>query len=108
MFFCVTLQTQFLHCIDQFLGEGGENEFVDGFFIEKIIRQNHPEEHKILTQKKVDFVDVGSEDIAGEFSKMFQAPVFKYNNCIKPPFMTIKIILSCLNENITKIVPSFG
>jgi hypothetical protein len=56
--------------------DGGENEFVDGFHIEKLIRQNHPDEHKILTQTKVDFVDVGTEDIAGEFDKMFQAPVF--------------------------------
>ena len=70
-------QTQFLHCIDQFDGDGGENEFVDGFYVEKIIRQNYPEEHKILTQTKVDFVDIGSEDIAGEFYKMFQAPVFQ-------------------------------
>ena len=73
----ILLQTQFLHCIDQFNGDGGESQFVDGFHVEKIIRQSHPEEHKILTTTKVDFVDVGTEDIAGEFSKMFQASVFK-------------------------------
>ena len=71
------LQTQFLHCIDQHKGEGGENEFVDGFHVEKLIRQNYTDEHNILTETKVDFVDVGTEDIAGEFDKMFQAPVFK-------------------------------
>ena len=73
----LNFQTQFLHCIDQIKGEGGENEFVDGFYVENIIRKNYPEEHNILTQTKVDFVDIGTEAIAGEFHKMFQSPIFK-------------------------------
>ena len=72
-----SFQTQFLHCIDQYSGEGGENEFVDTFHLEKLIRKHHPAEHEFLTTKKVDFYDVGSEDIVGQFHKTFQAPVFK-------------------------------
>ena len=71
------LQTQFLHCIDQFEGDGGQNEFVDGFHIENTIRQNYPEEHNILTKTKIDFADMGNEDIVGEFHKVFQAPIFQ-------------------------------
>ena len=76
-------QTQFLHCIDQYSGEGGENEFVDAFHLEKLIRKDFPAEHKILTETKVDFYDVGSEDIVGKFHKTFQSPVFRLFNDLK-------------------------
>ena len=40
---------QLLHCIEQFKGQGGENEFTDGFAVASHIKENYPKEWEILT-----------------------------------------------------------
>ena len=50
---------QWLHCIEQFDMEGGENEFVDGYRLLDIIRRNHPEIWKVMTTMPIEWLDTG-------------------------------------------------
>ena len=68
---------QFLNCVEAIGIEGGENKFTDGFRLAEIIRRDHPEEWKTLTQKCLDFQDIGYEEAAGEFHKLTTRPVFE-------------------------------
>ena len=56
---------------------GGDNEFVDGLHIAKIIRENHPEAWKVLTEVNIDFWDVGSDPEGGDFYKISSLPTFQ-------------------------------
>ena len=76
-----TPSTQWLHCINQFQGEGGENEFVDSFAIAENLRQNFPEIFKILTEKKVAFSDLGYDEVSKtSFYKIRFTPTIKLNS----------------------------
>lgn len=70
--------TQLLHCIQQHKGEGGDNQFVDGFSLAQKIRDLYPEEWKILTSVHVQFFDRGITDYGeteGEtFNKIAHIP----------------------------------
>ena len=70
---------QFLHCIEQYQLEGGDNQFCDGFMIEKIMKENFYEDWKVLTEIGVPFMDDGSETIDGygDFSKVQVVPTFE-------------------------------
>ena len=70
-------QTQFLHCIQQYHMEGGDNEFVDGFYIGQLIRDNYPEEWEALTTSSLDYWDVGTEEVCGNFHKITSLPTFQ-------------------------------
>ena len=52
-------QTQFLHCLVADT-VGGENDFADGFKVEAFMRENHPEEWRILSTTLVEFGDSGT------------------------------------------------
>ena len=69
-------QLQFLQCIDQYEFSGGENQFTDGFMIEKIMKKNYPEEWKILCGTNVVFKDENI-DAFGDFNKVRIAPTFE-------------------------------
>ena len=58
--------------------EGGDNEFVDGFYIGNLIRMHHPKEWETLTTACIDFWDIGKEDISGKFHKVTSLPTFQY------------------------------
>lgn len=60
--------------------KGGENEFVDGFQLAQIVKENHPEEWKTLTQVPINFWDIGESDVSdftGEFHKITARPTFE-------------------------------
>ena len=69
------LQVQLLHCIEQFKGKGGDNEFVDGFAVAKFIMENHPQEWKLLTTVDGCFSDIGYDDVSNSrFYKVRHVP----------------------------------
>ena len=75
----ICLQIQFLHCIKQFQGIGGDNEFVDSFAVAKHIEENYPKEWHALTQIKCAFSDLGYDDMSDStFYKIHYAPILKY------------------------------
>ncbi|XP_013379806.1 gamma-butyrobetaine dioxygenase isoform X1 [Lingula anatina] len=66
-------EIQLLHCIKQADGMGGSNEFVDGPYVAKQLRDLNPEAYKTLTTTLVDFYDVGEE--AYKFNFAYRWPV---------------------------------
>jgi len=75
-----TPSVQFLHCIEQFKGEGGENQFSDGLSVADHIRKNYPEEWRLLTSVKCCFSDLGYDDTADTtFYKVYYSPTLKLN-----------------------------
>ena len=67
-----------MHCLKQFKGEGGDNQFVDGFAVGQHLSRNHPEEWKLLTNTKFTFSDVGSDSEAGtKFYTIYKTPIFR-------------------------------
>ena len=73
LYFC---QTQFLHCLAQEGVIGGENEFADGFYVERLMRDNYPNEWRILHSTKVEWNDIG-QDMFGSFCKVKFNPIFQ-------------------------------
>ena len=72
---------QLLHCIEQFKGQGGENEFTDGFAVANYIRENHPKEWKILTTYKCGFSDLGYDEASNTtFYKIRYSPNIELNS----------------------------
>ena len=69
-------QTQFLHCLAQEGVIGGENEFADGFYVERLMRDNYPNEWRILHSTKVEWNDIG-QDMFGSFCKVKFNPIFQ-------------------------------
>lgn len=67
---CVTI----LHTLEQSKSQGGGNMLVDGFYIAELLRQNYPEQFKILTETLVDWSDIGVDGGAA-FHNIFRAPV---------------------------------
>ena len=49
-----------LHCLKQ-SGEGGANEFCDGFRVANQLRDDDPDAFRILSETLVDYVDVGTD-----------------------------------------------
>lgn len=90
--------TQFLHCLAQNGVLGGENEFSDGFYVERLMKENYPNEWRILHTTKVEWNDIG-EDMFGPFCKVKYNPIFQltedgdinrisYSNQVRDSFMT--------------------
>ena len=71
------LQIQFLQCVRQEDDQSGENQFCDGFMVEKLFKEKYPEQWKILTDVRIGWHDEGV-DCYGEFCKDHQAPVFEW------------------------------
>lgn len=63
-----------LHCFVQTMSKGGENLLVDGHYIAKYIKKNHPKEYKLLTEVDIEWNDLGCED-GREFFKLYRAPM---------------------------------
>ena len=59
--FCIFFSpdVQWLHCIEQFQMEGGENEFVDGYHLLDIIRHKHPEVWSTMIKVPIEWLDTG-------------------------------------------------
>lgn len=54
--------------------KGGSNLLVDAFHIADRMKEEHPEDYKILTETLVDWNDIGSEDDK-HFHNIWRAPV---------------------------------
>lgn len=66
---------QLLHCMKQ-SSEGGDNEFTDAFYAEQILKNEYPEDWKILTETTIEFSDNG-QDAYGGFCKRKHRQFFK-------------------------------
>lgn len=58
-FFSVNTQVQLLHCIEQCQGEGGDNEFSDGFHVAHQLKESNYDAYKLLTTIPIDSYDIG-------------------------------------------------
>ncbi|XP_059046936.1 gamma-butyrobetaine dioxygenase-like [Achroia grisella] len=63
-----------LHCLVQTKSLGGENLLSDGHFIAEHIKENYPDQYKLLTEVEVEWSDIGTED-KNDFFKLYRAPV---------------------------------
>ena len=72
----LVFQLQFLQCIEQYEFSGGENQFTDGFMIEKVMKERFNEDWKVLSETPVVFMDE-NVDAFGEFNKVRIAPTFE-------------------------------
>ncbi len=79
MFSISISKVQFLHCIRQHSGAdgGGENEFSDAFNAAEMLREESPEDFKVLVETPVTFWDVGAEEEHGDFHKVRTVPTIK-------------------------------
>lgn len=68
-----------LHCLVQSSGEGGQSQLADGLAISQALKQNYPEEYKILTSVPVDWSDVVEEG-GRHFHSLYRAPVICENS----------------------------
>lgn len=67
-------QVQFIHCIKQYEGNGGDSLVTDGLQAAHLLRENHPEKYQVLTSTPVDWFDEGADEV-GEFLKVLQLPM---------------------------------
>ncbi|XP_050669760.1 gamma-butyrobetaine dioxygenase [Leptidea sinapis] len=68
-----------LHFLVQTKGEGGENILSDGHYTAKYIKDNFPEDFKLLTNVQVEWSDVG-EEAGNEFYKLYRAPIIEIDS----------------------------
>ncbi|CAL4118670.1 unnamed protein product, partial [Meganyctiphanes norvegica] len=59
-------------------GEGGESQIADAAHVARELNRLHPEKYRILTQTKVDWVDVGNDE-GRDFYKIMQQPMICTN-----------------------------
>nr|XP_045617057.1 gamma-butyrobetaine dioxygenase-like [Procambarus clarkii]XP_045617058.1 gamma-butyrobetaine dioxygenase-like [Procambarus clarkii]XP_045617059.1 gamma-butyrobetaine dioxygenase-like [Procambarus clarkii]XP_045617060.1 gamma-butyrobetaine dioxygenase-like [Procambarus clarkii] len=65
---------QFIHCIVQYEGEGGESLVTDAVHVAHELKRLHPEKYRILTDTPVDWFDIGTDEL-GEFYKVLKRPM---------------------------------
>ncbi|XP_042859351.1 gamma-butyrobetaine dioxygenase-like [Penaeus japonicus] len=53
---------QFIHCIKQYEGNGGDSLVTDGLQAAHLLRENHPEKYQVLTSTPVDWFDEGADE----------------------------------------------
>lgn len=63
-----------LHCLVQTNGEGGENLLSDAHYTANYMKENYPEQYKLLTDIKVEWSDIGTEN-GKQFFKLYRSPV---------------------------------
>ena len=51
-------------------GSAGSNQFVDGFYVSKVLKEQDPKKFNVLSSTRLHFSDVG-EDYFGEFDMQF-------------------------------------
>ena len=65
---------QFIHCIVQYQGRGGDSQITDAIHVARELKRIHPQKYEILKDIPVDWCDVGS-DLGGAFYKILRQPV---------------------------------
>jgi len=71
----ILFQGQFLHCIKQHKGDGGETILSDGFKAAHLLKKRNPEAHKLLSTTVMGFRDIG-EDYR-KFNKLHKTTFFE-------------------------------
>lgn len=74
--FSLFTQAQLLHCIEQATGEGGANQFVDGFHITEVLKEEDPETFELMATTRFQFVDIGT-DVFGDFHQKYTRRVIE-------------------------------
>lgn len=67
-------QVQFIHCIVQYQGEGGESLIADAANVARQLQQTCPEHYRVLSNTPVDWFDRGADE-TGEFYKVLRLPI---------------------------------
>ena len=65
---------QFIHCIVQYEGVGGDSLITDAVHVARQLQQACPEHYRVLTDTPVDWFDIGTDEI-GEFHKLLRLPI---------------------------------
>lgn len=65
---------QFIHCIVQYTGDGGDTRVADAVHVARELKRLHPKHYDILTNTMVDWYDEGTDEM-GEFNKVLQLPM---------------------------------
>lgn len=65
---------QFIHCIVQYQGEGGDSLIADAANVARQLQQTYPEHYRVLTDTPVDWFDMGTDE-TGEFYKVLRLPM---------------------------------
>ncbi|KAK2555510.1 Gamma-butyrobetaine dioxygenase [Acropora cervicornis] len=68
---------QVLHCIEQVPGSSGRNQFVDGFYVSKVLKEQDPKKFDVLSSTRLHFSDVG-DDCFGEFDMQFARTTIEF------------------------------
>ncbi len=72
-----TLQIQLLHCIEQVVSVGGENDLSDGFKAAEELKREDPEAYKILTSTVLEYYDIGVDHF-GNYHQYARHPIVRY------------------------------
>jgi len=65
-----------LHCLVQSKSCGAQNLITDAFYVAQLMKQQHPEEFKLLSSVIVDWNDIGQEAEGPPFHSIYRAPMF--------------------------------
>ncbi|KAK7077966.1 Gamma-butyrobetaine dioxygenase, partial [Halocaridina rubra] len=65
---------QFIHCIVQYAGDGGDTRVSDAVHVARELKRLHPKHYEILINTLVDWFDEGTDE-TGEFNKVLQLPM---------------------------------
>ena len=89
-----------LHCLKQ-SGEGGANEFCDGFHVANQLRDDDPDTFRILSETLVDYVDVGTDAYTFDLAQRKRIIQLVCNLCCVNMF----IVLACIYVLVTTSCP---
>lgn len=67
-------QAQFIHCIVQYQGVGGDSLIVDATHVARQLQLISPDYYRILTETPVDWFDIGTDE-TGEYYKVLRLPM---------------------------------
>ncbi|KAG0714700.1 Gamma-butyrobetaine dioxygenase [Chionoecetes opilio] len=65
---------QFIHCVVQYEGVGGDTQVTDAVHVAHQLQQAHPEHYRVLTDTPVDWFDIGTDENM-EFHKLLRLPM---------------------------------
>lgn len=67
-----------LHCLVQTSSHGGDNLLSDAHYTANYMKENHPEEHRLLSETEVEWSDIGNEH-ENDFYKLYRSPIICLN-----------------------------
>ncbi|XP_047520022.1 gamma-butyrobetaine dioxygenase-like [Pieris napi] len=94
-----------LHCLVQTKSQGGENLLSDAHYTAMYMKDNYPEQYKLLTGIEVEWSDIGTEN-EKQFFKLYRSPIIVVDSNEDIIRINFSIpqrgsILSCPVESVT-------